>query len=155
MELDDIVKVNINKPRALSFSKTIQNVNQIAARFQNWIDEYYVPVEDCTGSNIEALKQGIKKWSGFLPENFNVFGINYDHMRSFMEARACALCHMYMRDEDGESFCTSCPLELSGHGCDSEGSLWQLASHDYKPQPLIDKLKELLVEEEAKELKNS
>jgi len=122
---------------------TIRENSEGNQRLINWIDEFYDFPEDCIDTAADALRQGIKKWTGCQPGILAVRDMTIYAVFGYMKSDSCALCEKY---HDPILKCIQCPLGRSGNECNRPGSLWQKAvSGD--PFPLIDKLKELLVRE--------
>ena len=128
--------------------ETTQKYNQHQQRVKNWANEFYDAPILCAETTAEALKQGIKKWTGCLPENLDLFGITISDVETFTNGDGCALCLLYEEMSTGADGCPKCPLDIAGENCNNGYSLWKMA-RDEIIQPLINKLKQLLTKEEA------
>lgn len=89
-----------------------------------WKDEFlFVSAEAATGSDMEAAKHALLKWSGALPPNLAKHNVSYSGHTIFDQAPTvafcasnCALCKMYPHTEiisPDDSVC----VNASGEQC--------------------------------------
>jgi len=113
---------------------------KIESRRMAWAKEFSVFVETDQLSDLAALFQGVRKWSGTLPENLDRFGLVFENIDTYLMSTNCALCWKYYK---GDESCGNCPLKISGHRCEATSSLYYIARARRDPKPLIHKLTEL------------
>jgi len=95
---------------------------------ETWMKEYYVPAEECTGSDVEKIEQELRKWVGVYEENLKKHGVKLNDLP--LGATDCACCI--------SQWCTECLFWFFfGRGCVEFG--YDLAVNG-KPVKLLDDL---------------
>jgi len=118
-----------------------------------WKKEFYGSLKEASKSDVKALKHGIRKWTGLLPENLKKHYVWHE----LGEARirdnssilfsvsgvSCALCIKYVTR--GTRSHSDCPI----FKCDTEDdSPWVVWKNRGNPRPMIRVLKKALKERE-------
>ncbi len=116
-----------------------------------WKKEFYGSLKEASKSDVKALKHGIKKWIGLLPENVKKHGVFIDAFDNLIEkhsmidsfsidSSSCALC---MRYDD----CEECPIFPCESNHRAPYRIWQ---RSHNPRPMIRVLKKALAERTKK-----
>lgn len=139
-----------------------------------WMLEFYlIPASYKIASEVDCIKHSLKKWEGALPKNCVKHNVSYAFYKLFRDAgepfqfsaESCSLCVKYYgvttveSEEEATHRCGACPIvKVTGKPCDKDDHVdengdeiddtWSRSSDD--PQPMIDLLRRVLKETEAK-----
>ena len=99
---------------------------------KTWKKEFYPPIGECIGSEVEAIEHELTKWYGFLKKNLKKHKVSYYTV--FDETTACALCKVYHYG------CSDCPLDHFICGGFYNSPYSQAYEPFYNPIPMMDVL---------------
>lgn len=126
---------------------------------ESWKKEFYPVKASIDHTDVEAIKHGILKWTGYRKENLGKHNLiksghtilevdKWTGCRSFnFSSGTCSLCLKYYYENE----CVECPLFLIGSGClsyhhDDIISPYRKSINEEDPKYILDALKKALVE---------